>query len=182
MTDPSCRSGSPTRVLFVCLGNICRSPLAEGIFIHLCREAGVESWFDVDSAGTGSWHVGDPPDPRALDIASRQGIKLHGTARSVRPKDFLEFDLMLAMDQDNLRNLEKGRERWDGSTRIALLRDFDPESNGELDVPDPYYGGPAGFDHVFDLVLRSCSSLLSDLQARKLRSRHGPPSPRSDDP
>lgn len=182
MTDPALKSRPPIRVLFVCLGNICRSPVAEGVFVHLCREAGVEARFHVDSAGTGSWHVGEAPDARVLEVASRRGISLRGHARSVRPEDLAEFDLILAMDRENLRNLEKERARFGGSARIALLREFDPEPPGDLDVPDPYYGGPGGFDLVFEMVHRSCGALLEELLNPQNPVERPPASPGRDDP
>src|SRR5690606_14742882 len=102
--DTMARSGpfeAPTGVLFVCLGNICRSPLAEGVFTHLSREAGLDDRFRIDSAGTGGWHAGEPPDPRSVEVAARHGIVLEGVARKTRPRDFHDFDLILAMDGEN---------------------------------------------------------------------------------
>jgi len=152
----------PFRVLFVCLGNICRSPLAEGVFQHLVREEGLEDRFEIDSAGTGAWHVGDDPDPRSQAVAEKHGIRLQGPARQVEPADFARFDLVLAMDEENLRNLDSLR---DGSSSADLrrLREFDPEAQGDMDVPDPYYGGPQGFDRVYEMVERSCRILLDEL-------------------
>lgn len=161
MTDPI-RS-----ILFVCLGNICRSPLAEGILVHLAEEAGLRDQLRIDSAGTGSWHVGEPPDPRSLEVAERNGIELASRGRQVRPSDLSEFDLVVAMDASNLEELESLRARLaDDAPRAELrrLREFDPEADGELDVPDPYYGGPGGFDDVYAMVLRSCRVLLDELR------------------
>jgi protein-tyrosine phosphatase len=149
-------------VLFVCLGNICRSPLAEGVFLHLLVAEGHGDAFRVDSAGTGGWHVGHPPDPRSQEVAERNGVALVSRARKVRGEDFHEFDLIVAMDRSNLHDLVSLRERHGGSARVVLMRDFDPDP-GDGEVPDPYYGGPAGFDHVFDMVLRSARGLLDDL-------------------
>lgn len=151
------------RILFVCLGNICRSPLAEGIFRHLATEAGLDGRFEVDSAGTGAWHVGEPPDRRSLGVARKNGVTLEGRARQVEPEDFAAFDLLVAMDRDNLRQLEALRDRVGGGTPIRLLREFDPEAGGDLEVPDPYYGGPDGFDRVYEMVHRSCMTLLEAL-------------------
>lgn len=155
---------TPYRILFVCLGNICRSPLAEGVFAHLVRASGFDPRFEVDSAGTGAWHVGEPPDPRSVAVAKRHGIQLEGAARQARAADFSEFDLILAMDADNYRELEGLRESV-GAPRaeLALLRDFDPDARDDRSVPDPYYGGDDGFDRVFGIVHRSCVALLASL-------------------
>lgn len=152
-------------VLFVCLGNICRSPLAEGVFHHLAAEAGVAAGVTggivVDSAGTGAWHVGQRPDPRSLEVAQRHGIELPGHARRVTEEDFHRFDRIIAMDRSNLRDLESLRP--DGSGTVPeLLRDHDPEP-GDGEVPDPYYGGGDGFDRVYAMVRRSCEGLLDDI-------------------
>jgi protein-tyrosine phosphatase len=150
-----------TRLLFVCLGNICRSPAAEAVFANLAAEAGVTDAFEVDSAGTGAWHVGEPADPRMRRAATRRGISISSIARQFTPDDFDEFDLVLAMDGSNLETLarmapEAKREK------LVLFRDFDPDAAGE-DVPDPYYGGPRGFDEVLDIVTRAGEGLLASL-------------------
>ena len=162
-------SNRPVRLLFVCLGNICRSPLAEGVFLHLAREAGVADLFETDSAGTGAWHVGEAPDPRSVEAAARRGVELRGRARSVQAADFSTFDLILGMDSDNIRNLERLRKTEATRARVVLLREFDPDSEGDLSVPDPYYGGPDGFDRVFDIVHRSCTTLLRELRETQER-------------
>lgn len=154
-----------TRLLFVCLGNICRSPTAEGVMRALVREAGLERRIELDSAGTGAWHVGESPDARATDAARRRGIALEGAAREVRPRDFEEFDLILAMDRSNQRNLQRLAPDAPAREKVRLLREWDPGAGGELDVPDPYYGGPDGFDRVLDLVQASCAALLEELRA-----------------
>ena len=150
------------RVLFVCLGNICRSPLAENVFRHLVEEAGLEDQFEIDSAGTGSWHVGERPDDRATATALARGIEVVGCARQVTPDDLVIFDYVLAMDRDNLRELEHMARQGPATARIELLRAYDPEQEGG-DVPDPYYGGATGFENVFDIVSRSCRNLLASL-------------------
>ena len=154
-----------TRVLFVCLGNICRSPLAEGVFLHLVREAGLADRFEVDSAGTGDWHVGERPDARAAAVALRHGVELPSRARQVTRDDLDTFDHVLAMDRENLRELER-MARPGARAEIRLLRAHDPVRDGD-DVPDPYYGGPSGFDLVYDMVHRSCSALLDELTATR---------------
>lgn len=149
-------------VLFVCLGNICRSPLAEGVFRHqLAQRSGLE--IEFDSAGTAAYHQGEPPDERMRDVAQRHGVSLEGQrARRVVDEDFDRFDLILAMDAENLRNLRR-RAPGGNRERIRLFREFDPKGTG--DVPDPYYGGPDGFEEVFDIADRSCAKLLDHLQA-----------------
>lgn len=148
------------RILFVCLGNICRSPLGEGIARHLAAEMGIE--VDVESAGTAAYHQGEPPDPRSTAVAEKNGVSLAGQrAREVDRRDFLDFDLILAMDRSNLRDLESLRPA-SATARLALFRSFDPA--GEGDVPDPYYGGPSGFDDVYAMVERTCRVLLEDFR------------------
>jgi protein-tyrosine phosphatase len=146
------------RILFVCLGNICRSPTAEGVMRHLLRERGLEDQVEVESAGTGGWHVGAAPDPRSTEAALRRGITLEGAARQVTTADFEAFDLLVAMDRSNLADLlalapdEAAREK----VRLLLV---------DADVPDPYYGGPSGFDDVLDLVTGACERLVDDVAA-----------------
>jgi protein-tyrosine phosphatase len=154
------------RLLFVCMGNICRSPTAEGVMRALLREQGLEDVVEVDSAGTGAWHVGDPPDARATAAARARGITLEGAARAVTRADFADYDLILAADRRNLRDLA-GIVPAEARSRVHLLRDFDPASDGapDLDVPDPYYGGDDGFEHVLDLVDAACRGLLDRLRA-----------------
>lgn len=158
-TDPS------VSVLFVCLGNICRSPLAEGILRHRAGERGLDGRVRADSAGTGAWHVGEPPDRRSVEVASRNGIDLDGRARQVEDEDFDTFDLLVAMDRSNLRKLEGMKRRNGGTADLHLLRDFDPDP-GDGEVPDPYYGGPRGFDEVYEMVDRSVDALLDRLEER----------------
>lgn len=163
------------RVLFVCLGNICRSPLAEGVFLYLAEEAGVADRFEVDSAGTGDWHVGERPDPRAEAVARRHGVALPSVARQVEPGDLERFDHIVAMDRENLWALERmAKERRGRNARaeIRLLRADDPdrsEGDDRHDVPDPYYGGPGGFEDVYQMVHRSAQALLERL-LREARS------------
>lgn len=159
---PETAEARSASVLFVCLGNICRSPLAEGVTRHLAAELGLGDRIRVESAGTGSWHEGEAPDPRSREVARRNGVSLEGQrARRVAPEDLHEFDLVVAMDRSNLDALEALLERHGGSARLALLRDFDPDP-GDGEVPDPYYGGPDGFDRVYEMVRRSCRRLLDE--------------------
>jgi len=150
-------------VLFVCLGNICRSPLAEGAFRHEARAMGLE--VVADSAGTGGWHAGEPPDPRAIAAARRQGVDISGQrARQVKAEDFRRFDLVLALDHDNLRNLRALMPKG-AAARLDLLLDYAPGLEGQA-VADPYYGDDAGFDLTWQQV-----SLAARDLARRLR--HG---------
>jgi len=154
-----------TGVLFVCLGNICRSPLAEGVFLHLAGERGVLDRFDVDSCGTGGWHVGEPADPRAQEVARRNGIELLSVGRRLEPgPDFRRFDLIVPMDRQNLRTL---RSEGAPQERVRLLRSFDPVLRGapesELDVPDPYWDEDEGFDIVYRMIHAACGGMLDEL-------------------
>lgn len=156
-----------TSVLFVCLGNICRSPLAEGIFRRLVADAGLEGKFEIESAGTGAWHVGERPDARAEMVASQHGVSLLSRARQVTDDDLRRFDYVIAMDRENLRNLQRMADALGSETdaQIHLLREFDPERGDGDEVPDPYYGGASGFENVYEMVRRSCRALLSRLRA-----------------
>ena len=154
------------KLLFVCMGNICRSPTAEGVMRSLLREEGLEDEIEIDSAGTGGWHAGDPPDARATETAARRGIVLEGAARQVRAEDFEHYDLLLAADRENRRDLLDVAPDDGARAKVRLLREFDPESAGDLDVPDPYYGGPEGFEDVLDLVDAACRGLLDEVRPR----------------
>ncbi len=154
-------------VLFVCMGNICRSPTAEGVFAQILKDEGLERVVGVDSAGTHAYHVGEEPDPRSQKTASKRGISLqHLKARKAVAEDFERFDYVLAMDRDNYHGLEKicppGAEH-----KLQLFLSYAP--NLETDeVPDPYYGGPTGFDRVLDMIEEASNGLLQDIQLRHL--------------
>jgi protein-tyrosine phosphatase len=156
------------RLLFVCLGNICRSPTAEGVMRGLVRDAGLEDRIEIDSAGTGSWHVGSPPDERSTLAARTRGIALDGAARQVIARDFDRFDLVIAMDASNRRELLRLAPDEEARAKVRLLREYDPEAvaAGDVDVPDPYYGGDDGFEHVLDVVDRACRVLLDEVRGR----------------
>jgi protein-tyrosine phosphatase len=158
------------RLLFVCLGNICRSPTAEGVMRALVAEQGLRGAIEIDSAGTGSWHVGSAPDRRATDAARARGLVLEGAARQVSRADLEYFDLLLAMDAENARELRALAEDERQSAKVRLLREFDPASTHDLDVPDPYYGGTGGFDEVLDLVQAACEGLLQEIRAGRVPS------------
>lgn len=148
-------------VLFVCLGNICRSPLAEGVFRHKAGQAGMAEKFRIDSAGTGGWHVGDLPDARGRQVAAQRGIDMSGQrARQLEIEDFHTFDFILAMDQSNLANIERLRPP-DGIAKSVLFLEFAGLGAGE--VPDPYYGGADGFDPCLDLIEFGCEAILEQL-------------------
>ncbi len=151
------------RLLFVCMGNICRSPLAEGVFRHLAREAGLEDKFEIASAGTGDWHVGNPPDRRMRQTAARHGVSLDGQrAQVVTPAHLDAYDLILAMDPQNLRHLQAMARRPEQAAKIALFRSHDPEP-GDGAVPDPYHGDADGFEEVYRIVQRTAVALLQSL-------------------
>ncbi len=153
------------RVLFVCLGNICRSPTAEAVFRHLLARARTELRIEVDSAGIGDWHIGEPPDERAQAAARRRGVDMSGIrARQIVHEDFALFDLILAMDRQNLAELKR-RAPVQYRERVRLFLEFAPQLDTH-DVPDPYYGGEAGFEEVLDLAEQAARGLLSHLTAR----------------
>ena len=155
----------PYKILFVCLGNICRSPTAEGIFQHLVNERGLQPYFLIDSAGTSAWHIGEPANSKSRQTANKHGIELNSRARKFEPADLEEFDLILAMDHENLQNIKQLDKQNRFSDKIKLMRDYDPQP-GDDEVPDPYYGGMDGFQHVFDVVRRSCEAMLDKLENR----------------
>jgi protein-tyrosine phosphatase len=155
------------RLLFVCMGNICRSPTAEAVMRQVLSEAGLDAAVEVDSAGTGGWHVGDRADPRSRAAAARRGIELHSIARQVTSEDLDHFDLILAADAENQRELlRRAGDDPQRRAKVRRLREFDAASvaAGELDVPDPYYGGPDGFERVLDIVDAACRGLLAELR------------------
>jgi low molecular weight protein-tyrosine phosphatase len=156
------------RVLFVCMGNICRSPIAQGVFENMLRREGLEDRVFVDSAGTGDWHVGSPPDERAQRSASLRGLDLSSQrARQVRSEDCDTFDYVLTMDEQNYRMVSS---LCRGSAVVRPFLDFATDSP-EREVPDPYYGGPDGFERVLDLVEEASEGLLEDIGERHLSRR-----------
>ena len=157
------------RVCFVCLGNICRSPTAEGIFRRQVLDAKLDAQIEVDSAGTGNYHVGESPDQRAREAARRHGYELMGKARQFQARDFGSFDYVLVMDQDNLRALEKLATNGEARSKVHLLREFDRTAPAGAEVPDPYYGGSAGFDQVIEICERACAGLLQHIRDTDLR-------------
>ncbi|MBR9991294.1 MAG: low molecular weight phosphotyrosine protein phosphatase [Gemmatimonadetes bacterium] len=152
-------------VLFVCLGNICRSPLAEGVFRDVADAEGLAGRFDIDSAGTSDYHTGDPPDPRTVGEAKRRGLVLEHSARQIRVEDFARFDYVIAMDASNLGKIERLAKSMSHDAELHLLRAFDGDAGDDLEVPDPYFGGPDGFSDVHDMVERSCRTLLEHIRS-----------------
>ena len=156
------------RICFVCMGNICRSPTAEGVMRHLVRQAGLDDHLVLDSAGTGGWHAGELPDPRSRQAASRRGYVLEHRARQFTAADLARFDLVLAMDRDNLAHLEQlaaGRQ----APPIRLLRVFEPGAPEGAEVPDPYGGLGNDFELVLDICERACAGLLAHVRDHALR-------------
>jgi protein-tyrosine phosphatase len=153
------------RILFVCMGNICRSPSAEGVFRRVLNERAAQLYVQIDSAGTHDYHIGEPPDARAREAALRRGVDLSELrARQVAANDFELFDLILAMDEENLREL-RARAQAKHHERIRLLMDYAPEATRRA-VPDPYYGGAQGFEDVLDLLEEASEGLVQELIRR----------------
>jgi protein-tyrosine phosphatase len=153
-------------VLFVCLGNICRSPVAEGVFRDVVASEGFEDHFDIDSAGTSDYHIGDSPDPRSAAEAQRRGLTLDHAARQIGPADFARFDYVIAMDASNLGRIKRLASGATGSAELYLLRSFDESARDDLEVPDPYFGGPDGFAVVHDMIERASRGLLEHIRAQ----------------
>ncbi|XP_034929704.1 uncharacterized protein [Populus alba] len=164
----------PFAVLFVCLGNICRSPAAEGVFTDIVNKRGLDSKFKIDSAGTINYHEGNPADSRMRAASKRRGIEITSISRPIRPSDFRDFDIILAMDNQNREDIIKAFNRWkfretlpdDAHKKVKLMCSF-CKKHDETEVPDPYYGGPQGFEKVLDLLEDACESLLDSVLAEK---------------
>jgi protein-tyrosine phosphatase len=153
-------------VLFVCLGNICRSPMAEGIFKSMVEKNGLSNHFVIDSAGTSNYHIDKSPDPRTISTCKKEGISIDHKGKQLFSTHLFEQDYIIAMDASNLKNIESLYTSKQHTAKVFLMRDFDPLFKGE-DVPDPYYGGIDGFSEVFDMLMRSSYELL-----QYIRSEH----------
>ncbi len=151
-------------ILFLCLGNICRSPAAEAICIDLIKKKGLNDAFIVDSAGTGSWHIGKKADARMRIAAERRGLNILSTARQINTKDFENFNYILAMDNSNFKNINdlKNRNSSSDFSSIKKIQDFRSVFK-DLEVPDPYFGGDEGFDHVLDILEDSVGGFLESI-------------------
>lgn len=154
------------RVCFVCLGNICRSPTAEGIMLAMVRDGGLQDSIAVDSAGTSSYHVGEGADPRSAQTATRFGVTLVSRSRQFVVSDFDDFDYIVAMDRANLRALTQLSRTAEDRARLSLLLSHDDTAD-DPDVPDPYYGGRDGFADVFAICERGCAGLLATIRAQR---------------
>jgi protein-tyrosine phosphatase len=151
-------------VSFVCTGNICRSPTAEAVMRHLVRQANLDHAIEIDSAGTGAWHVGETRDRRSQAVGARRGMPLSGLARQFRRSDFARFDYVLALDRENLADLVRLAPDAPARAKLHLLREFDPASPPDSDVPDPYYGDVDGFERVFEICEAACRGLLDHVR------------------
>lgn len=155
---------APQRVLFVCSGNICRSPMAEALFRLMAREEGLETAFEIDSAGTHGFHEGERADPRTRQTGARHGLDVDSISRPVVDRDFDRFDLIIAMDRGHLREL-RARAGQGRRARLRLMREFDPAADG-VDVRDPYYGGLDGFERMYEILEPACAGLLEEIRPR----------------
>ncbi|KAG6414774.1 hypothetical protein SASPL_122148 [Salvia splendens] len=173
--DDDAPPSRPFSVLFVCLGNICRSPAAEGVFRYLVKERGLDSKIRIDSAGTINYHEGDQADPRMRASSKKRGIEITSISRPIKPSDFRDFDLILAMDNQNREDILGAFERWrhretlpaDAADKVRLMCSY-CKRHDETQVPDPYYGGPQGFEKVLDLLEDACESLLENIVSQEL--------------
>ncbi|XP_031401052.1 uncharacterized protein LOC116211005 [Punica granatum] len=171
-TPPTQAEARPFSVLFVCLGNICRSPAAEGVFRDIVKKRGLDSKFEIDSAGTIGYHEGNLADPRMRAAAKKRGIEITSISRPIQPSDFRNFDLILAMDKQNREDILGAFERWkfretlpdDAHKKVKLMCSY-CKKHTDNEVPDPYYGGPQGFEKVLDLLEDACESLLDSILA-----------------
>lgn len=157
---------SKIKVLFVCLGNICRSPLAEAVFKHKIKERGIEKFIFADSCGTANYHVGDTPDPRTIANAKKNGVSIDHCGRQLKPADLESFDFIFAMDESNYNNIFRLSNASTYASKISMMREFDPKGKGE--VPDPYYGGEKHFQEVFDILDRTMDNFVGHLEEVRL--------------
>ena len=158
------------KIMFVCLGNICRSPVGEAVFQHLIEERGLEHKYSCDSSGTSAFHAGADPDPRMGMTAEKHGVPMEHSAQQFKKEHYNQFDLIMAMDRSNYRDILSTTQNHKLRTKVHMLREFDLEaSSPEAEVPDPYYkGGMDAFEEVYQIVVRSCNKLIDELEAGKL--------------
>jgi protein-tyrosine phosphatase len=156
------------KILFVCLGNIIRSPLAARLFEREIKERGLENKYQTDSAATSGYEIGNPPDERMLRTAAGRGFRYDHRARQIELRDVHESDFLIVMDLENKADVEALVRQPEQRAKIHLMREFDPEAHGEIAVPDPWYGGPSGFENVYDIIDRSVHGLLDALEAGQL--------------
>ncbi|RPF34797.1 low molecular weight protein-tyrosine-phosphatase [Streptomyces sp. TLI_185] len=152
------------RVCFVCTGNICRSPMAESVFRARIAEEGLDGLVEVDSAGTGGWHEGDGADPRTVSVLEGSGYDSSHTARQFQPSWFSRLDLVIALDTGHLKALRRLARTPEEAAKVRLLRSYDPAAGGDLDVPDPYYGGMDGFEECLEMVETASEGLLAEVR------------------
>jgi protein-tyrosine phosphatase len=155
------------KILFVCLGNICRSPLAEAVFKHKIKGSALEKYVVADSCGTSNYHIGDIPDSRTIANALKNGVSIDHFGRQLCTNDLDQFDYILAMDHSNHKNILRLTNAGQHTQKVMLMRDFDPQGKG-LEVPDPYYGGEKGFQEVFDILDRSMDQFIKHLEEKYL--------------
>jgi len=158
------------KICFVCQGNIIRSPLAENLFRRILQQRGVEEKYQLDSAGTSAYHVGEQPDRRMRQTARERGFQYDGRARQFQKEELDHFDLIIAMDQANKRILENWASAESQLKKIRMMREFDPQGQEGQDVPDPYYGGPEGFERTYEIVERSVEGLVEALESGRITS------------
>lgn len=152
------------KVLFVCLGNICRSPLAEAIFNHKLQQQKLERFFESDSCGTGNYHIGGPADSRTISIARKNHVGINHVARQLSEADLIDYDQIIAMDESNYSNILRITSSKENKQKVRLMRDYDPHGKG--DVPDPYYGTEKDFQQVFEILDRSIDQLIAELKSK----------------
>ena len=153
------------KICFVCQGNIIRSPLAENLFRYLTEKQELSEKYQVSSAGTSAYHVGEAPDRRMRQVAAEHGFEYTGRAKQFVLDDLNEYDLIVVMDKNNRRFIESMAQDEIHSKKIQMMREFDPQGSGDLDVPDPYYGGVEGFEETYQIVKRSCEGFLEHLES-----------------
>jgi len=157
------------KICFVCLGNVVRSPLAEHLFKQVAEQAGSSGKYSADSAGTGAWHVGEPPDPRMRRVAAAHGLVYDGKARQLRPGDLEKYDFLFVMDQENQTDVKRMARDQEQFNKIHLLREFDPISEPGTAVPDPYYGNIYDFEETYQSIERSIRGLLQAFESGQLK-------------